>query len=138
MFVHELYIYQTKLSNSLKLSEFDRKRHLAVLERPFTHYLSNISVIFLFLYFRFRTGKIAILNMQTHSPLIYIYIYIRTYVNSPVKIGASIKFQQVPWTSPSYNTSVARCEFHWNTPGDDSFVTRSTKWVYVTRLADLR
>ena len=80
MFVHELYIYiqNETISNSLKLSEFDRKRHLAVLERPFTHYLSNISVIFLFLYFRFRTGKIAILNMQTHSPLIYIYIYIYT------------------------------------------------------------
>ena len=78
MFVHELYIYiqNETISNSLKLSEFDRKRHLAVLERLFTHYLSNISVIFLFLYFRFRTGKIAILNMQTHSPLIYIYIYI--------------------------------------------------------------
>ena len=136
MFVHELYIYKTKLSNSLKLSEFDRKRHLAVLERPFTRYLSKISVIFLFLYFRFRTGKIAILNMQTHSPLIYIYI--RTYVNSPVKIGASIKFQQVPWTSPSYNTSVARCECHWNPRVMTSFIVRSTKWVCVTRLADLR
>ena len=75
MFVHERYIYKTKLSNLLKLYEFDGKRQLAVLERPFTHLLSNRSLIFLFLYFHFRTSKIAILNMKTHSPLLYKYIY---------------------------------------------------------------